>query len=105
MQRRSRHGGGQLHVDAAQRPHLDRERRSERQAGADPDVQELQGLHPARQSYRIYVAVTVKDTTIGIDEVDVRIVAPGATSKWDGNLGTGASGATCVLRVERTQRA
>jgi hypothetical protein len=51
------------------------------------------------------VAVTVKDTTIGIDEVDVRIVAPGATSKWDGNLGTGASGATCVLRVERTQRA
>lgn len=56
------------------------------------------------QSYRIYVAVTLKNTTIGIDEVDVNALAAKATSKWNGGLGSGADGASCVLRVERTQQ-
>ena len=59
----------------------------------------------AVQSYRIYVAVTNNGATVGIDEVDVHAVASRATSDWSGSLGVGAEGATCVLRVERTQGA
>lgn len=58
----------------------------------------------AVQSYRIYVAVTLKGATVGIDEVDVNTVAARTTNKWSGGLATGADGATCVLRVERTQQ-
>jgi hypothetical protein len=54
------------------------------------------------QSYRIYVAVTLEGSTLGLDEVDVKTLAATATSRWKGSLSGGAHGATCVLRVERT---
>lgn len=54
------------------------------------------------QSYRIYVAVTLKNATVGVEEVDVNTLAARASSPWHGSLGTGADGAACVLRVERT---
>lgn len=57
------------------------------------------------QSYRIYVAVTFKDATIGVDEIDVRILPARARANWDGSLASGTAGASCVLRVERTRRA
>ncbi|MBO0692300.1 MAG: hypothetical protein J2P58_05335, partial [Acidimicrobiaceae bacterium] len=57
----------------------------------------------AVQSYRIYVAVTGKSTTVGLAEVDVHNLAAKATSRWKGHLGGGVHGATCVLRVERQQ--
>jgi hypothetical protein len=58
----------------------------------------------ASQSYRIYVAVTTENATVGLDEIDVKALAARASSNWKGSLGSGADGATCVLRVERTER-
>jgi len=59
----------------------------------------------ATQSYRIYVAVTDKSATVGVAEVEVPALAAKATSPWKGNVDSGAEGAKCVLRVERTQQA
>jgi len=54
------------------------------------------------QSYRIYVSLLVGNKTIGVSEVDVDKVAPGAQKDWSGKLDTGGDGARCVLRVERS---
>jgi hypothetical protein len=53
------------------------------------------------QTYRIYVSVLAAGATVGVTQVDVPDVAPGAEQTWSGSLKVSADNAQCVLRVER----
>lgn len=54
------------------------------------------------QSYRIYVSVLQRTSTLAVAEIDVPGVAPGAKKTWSGAIAAGGTDARCVLRVERT---
>jgi hypothetical protein len=54
------------------------------------------------QGYRIYVSLLKGQTdTRAVQEVDVKSVAAGASTKWDTDIAVSDHGLSCVLRVER----
>lgn len=56
-----------------------------------------------RVSYRIYTSFLDPDRrTLGLVQVDLEDLVPGATAEWSGALEVSAPNVECVLRVERT---
>jgi len=59
----------------------------------------------AKQDYRIYISVLDSNQTLGVTEVDVNGVEPGASQQWSGVVKVQMKDPKCVLRVERNDSA
>jgi len=57
------------------------------------------------QDYRIYISVLNSNQTLGVTEVDISALAPGASQQWSGVVAVQMTEPKCVLRVERNDSA
>jgi len=58
-----------------------------------------------KQDYRIYISIVSEAQTLGVTEVDVNGVDPGASQQWSGVVAVQMDPPKCVLRVERNDSA
>jgi len=59
----------------------------------------------SKQDYRIYISILNDNQTLGITEVDINGVDPGASQQWSGVVAVQVDSPKCVLRVERNNSA